>query len=199
MEGPVTASLNLPHLIVLELSLAGVPVLGLTAESLDLVTLRHVAPGGTSPAGATLSTEDDFTLEELGNGAYALTLAEGVLSSLGQWLIRVADAAESFDAVSAVIEVAPATDTERLLWAAGVNTLGLAATYDADGRVTSWTVYGFDSADDAATYANEYANTGGLVSDATQALVRHHAQDTFGFRPDGRLKYILRQDLPEDA
>lgn len=178
------AILNQEHLLVLELSSFGSDASGYTTEQFADVQLR--SPSGVA---STLEPLTQFTVEELGDGAYALTLASGTLNELGTWLLTLQGTEEApFDRVRGAIDVAVAPDTQLALWASGVNTFAVAVAYDGDGRVLTWVVYCFDTEEDTATYANTYALMGAAVPVDVAALVRAQLLKTFTYSAEGRLR-----------
>jgi len=170
------AVVNQPFMLVVNLSLAGVPVPGLT--NLDFssgdLRFRKLDTTGPSPAEQSLSPVTHFNVEEIHalSGTYAFKFVGSLIPTLGPHSLLFYKPAV-FDMVQGTVDSKVAEIETELAWLAGKNTVGIVGGYDDNGQATYLTIYGFDSSTDAELFAD---NPG-----AHSSLVRYTTVENYNY------------------
>ena len=190
-----------PIFLVIEFYKDGDPVTNLAELGDAAVEVRKI---DESPMpGAVLLGPSDYVIQSLlpDLGQYVLRFDGNVDPDPGQWSVHVYDDGtptkfDPFGGVITVVPVAPPTQEDEALWMLGRNTFGIATGFDATGQVTQMTIFGFDTADDARTYANAYDAASGVVDNVpapVQALIKSVQIESYVYNPaNQRFRRYLR-------
>lgn len=184
---------NLDFEVVVQLTLAGAAVAGLTDLdfSLGVVAVQSLDPDAPSPPLVNLTGGTEFTVEELqpgrGLGMYALKFVGAVIPLEGQYSLSLVKPG-TFDPLAGVLDVRPPSDIDEALSLLGKNVVGIPSGYDANGQVTGLTLYFFSTAADAQTYIDDYMSVPvGAVTPASQALVTGFLEEAAVYHPSTSL------------
>lgn len=191
---------NQPFEVAVQLSLAGVPVTGLTNVdfTVGVVQLQFIDPTGASPAPVLLTAGTEYEVEEMlplpARGTYALKFDGTMIPDEGDYALVIIKAGV-FDALDGVVEVRGPTDLDEVLALAGKNVVGIPSGYDTNGNITGITLFFFATKTDAQTYIDEYFTVPvGTVSPATQALVTDYLEEASVYSPiTGRMEGFIRK------
>ena len=197
---------NQPFEIVVQLSLAGVPVTGLTGAAdftLGVVKIQQINPVGASGGTVSLTATVEYEVEELQTGAalgtYALKFDGSMIPDEADYLITVVKGGV-FDPLEGVVEVRGPTDLDELLALAGKNVVGIPSGYDElTGNLSGITLFFFASKEDAEDYITEYFDPVlgggvGLVTAATAAKVTDFLEEATVYNAvNGRIEGFIRK------